>query len=347
MVSDSLDEIQALRDAALGELASVQDAEALERWRVAYLGRNAPLNQVLSGLGKLAPEQRRTLGQATNAAKVALQEAYEARLAELKARAREEAFARERVDVTLPGRPLAPGRLHPITQVIEECLHILQSMGFQVASTREVELDYYNFEVLNIPPEHPARDMWDTLYVQPPSVLLRAHTTAYQGRMMQELTPPIRILNVGRNYRFEAVDATHEWMFHQIDGFAVDEGLTLADLKGTLTAFAQQIFWPTVRTRFRCDYFPFVEPGVDMSISCHACEGRGGDCPVCRGAGWLEILGAGMVHPKVLQAGGLDPERYSGFAWGMGPERIAMIKYGIQDIRLFYGNDLRFLEQFA
>jgi phenylalanyl-tRNA synthetase alpha chain len=189
--------------------------------------------------------------------------------------------------------------------------------------------------------------MWDTLYVHPPSVLLRTHTTAYQGRMMERLRPPIRVLNVGRNYRFEAVDATHEWMFHQIDGFAVDEGLTLADLKGTLTSFAQQVFWPNVRTRFRCDYFPFVEPGVDMSISCHACEGRGGDCAVCRGAGWLEILGAGMVHPKVLAAGGLDPDRYSGFAWGMGPERIAMIKYGIQDIRLFYGNDLRFLEQFA
>jgi phenylalanyl-tRNA synthetase alpha chain len=346
-MTDQIDAVQALSAAALAELASVDGADALERWRVAHLGRNSPLNQMLAGMGKLEPDERRQLGQAVNQAKLALQAGFEAREATLKARAREAAFSSQRVDVTLPGRPLAPGRLHPVTQVIEESLRILQTMGFQVVETPEVETDYYNFEALNIPAEHPARDMWDTLYVEPPHVLLRTHTTAYQGRMMEQMRPPIRVVNVGRNYRFEAVDATHEWMFHQIDGFAVDEGLTLADLKGTLTAFAQQIFWPGVRTRFRCDYFPFVEPGVDMSISCHACEGRGGDCPVCRGAGWLEILGAGMVHPRVLERGGLDPERYTGFAWGMGPERIAMIKYGIQDIRLFYGNDLRFLAQFA
>jgi len=345
-MDDPVATVTQLRDAALAQLDAIDDAETLERWRVGHLGRNSALNQILAGMGKRSADERRAIGTAVNDAKRALQAGFEARQGWLTARAREAAFVRERIDVTLPGRPPAIGRLHPVTQVIEECVRILQSMGFQVAQTPEVELDYYNFEVLNIPAEHPARDMWDTLYVQPPSVLLRAHTTAYQGRMMEQMRPPIRVLNVGRNYRFEAVDATHEWMFHQIDGFAVDVGLTLADLKGTLTAFAQQIFWPSVRTRFRCDYFPFVEPGVDMSISCHACEGRGGDCVVCRGAGWLEILGAGMVHPKVLRAGGLDPERYSGFAWGMGPERIAMIKHGIQDIRLFYSNDLRFLEQF-
>ncbi len=346
-MNDPMSTVDQLRDAALLELRSIDDAERLEQWRVAHLGRGSALNQLLTGIGKLAAEQRKGLGQAINLAKNRLQAGFEERQALVKAALRAASFASERVDVSLPGRPLAVGRLHPITQVIEECLRILQSMGFQVVETVEVEEDYYNFEVLNIPAEHPARDMWDTLYVQPPNVLLRTHTTAYQGRMMQQMRPPIRVVNVGRNYRFEAVDATHEWMFHQIDGFAVDEGLTLADLKGTLTAFAQQIFWPNVRTRFRCDYFPFVEPGVDMSISCHACDGRGGDCAVCRGAGWLEILGAGMVHPRVLRAGGLDPERYSGFAWGMGPERIAMIKYDIQDIRLFYGNDTRFLEQFA
>jgi phenylalanyl-tRNA synthetase alpha chain len=346
-MSDSLRVVDALREAAARELEPVSDADQLERWRIAHLGRSAPLNELLGELGKLAADERRALGQAVNRAKAGLQSAFDARQEQVKASEREASFASERIDVTLPGRPLAPGRLHPITQTIEESLRILQSMGFQVAETPEVELDYYNFEVLNIPAEHPARDMWDTLYVQPPNVLLRTHTTAYQGRMMQLMRPPIRVVNVGRNYRFEAVDATHEWMFHQIDGFAIDQGLTLADLKGTLTAFAQQIFWPNVRTRFRCDYFPFVEPGVDMSISCHACDGRGGDCGVCRGAGWLEILGAGMVHPKVMEMGGLDPDRYSGFAWGMGPERIAMIKFGIQDIRLFYGNDLRFLEQFA
>jgi phenylalanyl-tRNA synthetase alpha chain len=339
--------VERLREEALELLRQSSDQESLERWRVAQLGRSSPLNVLLSGIGKLPPEERRGLGQAVNRAKEALQSAFEAQERHVRAKARERAFAQERVDVTLPGRPAVPGRLHPVTQIVDESVRILQSMGFQVAETPEVEEDYFNFEALNMPPEHPARDMWDTLYVRPPGVVLRTHTTSYQGRMMREMKPPIRVINVGRNYRFEAVDATHEWMFHQIDGFAIDEGLTLADLKGTLTAFAQQIFWPEVRTRFRCDYFPFVEPGVDMSISCHACGGQGGECGVCRGAGWLEILGAGMVHPKVLEMGGLDPERYSGFAWGMGPERIAMIKYGIQDIRLFYSNDLRFLQQFA
>jgi phenylalanyl-tRNA synthetase alpha chain len=216
-------------------------------------------------------------------------------------------------------------------------------MGFQVYESPEVELDYYNFAILNIPPEHPARDLQDTFYVNPPEVLLRTQTTAYQGRVLREYRPPVRVAGPGRVYRFEQADATHGWMFHQIDGLAVDEGLTLADLKGTLQTFAQQIFWPDVRTRFRCDYFPFVEPGVDMSISC-SCGGAG--CPICKGSGWLEILGAGMVHPKVLAAVGLDPDRYQGFAWGMGPERITMLKYGIPDLRLFFANDLRFLEQF-
>jgi phenylalanyl-tRNA synthetase alpha chain len=220
-------------------------------------------------------------------------------------------------------------------------------MGFQVTQTPEVETDYYNFEALNIPAWHPARDMQDTLYVEPPRLVLRTQTTAYQARVMSTQQPPVRIVNVGRCYRAEAVDATHEWMFYQIDGLAVDEGLTMADLRGTLATFASRIFWPHIRTRFRCDYFPFVEPGVDFAISCGRCDGRDENCPICHGTGWLEILGAGMVHPRVLEGVGYDPERYTGFAWGMGIERIAMLKHGIDDIRLFYANDPRFLEQFA
>jgi phenylalanyl-tRNA synthetase alpha chain len=228
-----------------------------------------------------------------------------------------------------------------------ECVDILSSMGFQVTQTPEVETDYYNFESLNIPHWHPARDMQDTLYVRPPDVVLRTQTTAYQARVMTTQEPPVRIIAYGRCYRAEQTDATHEWMFHQIDGLAVDEGITLADLRGTLTAFARRMFGSQLRTRFRCDYFPFVEPGVDFSISCFRCDGKDASCPICHGSGWLEILGAGMVHPRVLQRVGYDPERYTGFAWGMGVERIALIKYGIEDIRLFYGNDLRFLEQFV
>jgi phenylalanyl-tRNA synthetase alpha chain len=239
------------------------------------------------------------------------------------------------------------GALHPITQTIIECVDILRGLGFQVTQTPEVETDYYNFESLNIPRWHPARDMQDTLYVRPPRLVMRTQTTAYQARVMSTQPPPVRIVNVGRCYRAEEVDATHEWMFHQIDGLAVDEGLTLADLRGTLASFAARIFWPHIRTRFRCDYFPFVEPGVDFAISCGRCDGQDPSCPICHGTGWLEILGAGMVHPRVLEGVGYDPERYTGFAWGMGVERIAMLKHGIDDIRLFYTNDPRFLEQFV
>jgi len=213
-----------------------------------------------------------------------------------------------------------------------------------VAEGPEVESDYYNFEAMNIPADHPARDMWDTFYVRPPDVLLRTHTSPNQVRVMERTEPPVRVVVPGRCYRYEAQDASHEWMFYQVEGLAVDVGLTMADLKGVLVEFARQMFWPDVQCRFRCDYFPFVEPGMDMSITCHVC--RGGGCRVCKGTGWIELLGAGMVHPSVLRGGGYDPERVSGFAFGMGPERIAMVKYGIDDIRLFYGNDLRFLEQF-
>jgi phenylalanyl-tRNA synthetase alpha chain len=336
-----------LRAAALGQLDGAADAAALEQWRITHLGRRSPLAELLSGLGKLPPEERKSLGAAANILKRELEDAYTAREAVVRQRELSAALEREQIDVTLPGRLPGVGALHILTRTMLECVDILSSMGFQVTQTPEVETDYYNFESLNIPNWHPARDMQDTLYVRPPEVVLRTQTTAYQARVMTTQQPPVRIIAFGRCYRAEQTDATHEWMFHQIDGLAVDEGITLADLRGTLTAFARRMFGSQLRTRFRCDYFPFVEPGVDFGISCFRCDGRDTNCPICHGSGWLEILGAGMVHPRVLQRVGYDPERYTGFAWGMGIERIALIKYGIEDIRLFYSNDLRFLEQFA
>ena len=341
------EQLESIEHAALAELEQAADAAALERWRTTHLGRRSPLSDLLGGLGRLPKEDRAAVGQAANRVKKALEDAHTGREATIRKRELGVALEREQVDVSLPGRWPGVGALHPISQTILECVDILKSMGFQVTQTPELETDYYNFEALNIPAWHPARDMQDTLYVQPPRLLLRTQTTAYQARVMSTQQPPVRIVNVGRCYRAEAVDATHEWMFHQIDGLAVDAGLTMADLRGTLATFASRIFWPHIRTRFRCDYFPFVEPGVDFAISCYRCDGSEASCPICHGTGWLEILGAGMVHPRVLEGVGYDAERYTGFAWGMGIERIAMLKHGIDDIRLFYANDPRFLEQFA
>ena len=334
-----------LQSRALAELGQATDPAALEAWRVAYLGSRGELRELQRGLAGLPPAERPTVGQAFNEAKNALETAFGQRRTAIEAVALERELAAQRVDVTLPGRPPSVGRLHPTTLIVKQITDFFVSMGFQVVEGPEVERDLYNFELLNIPREHPARDMWDTIYVNPPDVLLRTHTSPMQARVMERQQPPVRVVVPGRCYRYEAQDATHEWMFYQVEGLAVDEGITMADLKGTLSAFARRMFRPDVRTRFRCDYFPFVEPGVDMSISCHVCDGVG--CRVCKGVGWIEILGAGMVHPRVLEMVGYDPERYSGWAFGMGPERIAMLKYGIPDIRYFYGNDFRFLEQFS
>ena len=249
------------------------------------------------------------------------------------------------------GRPVEPGGLHPTTLIVREICDIFVSMGFQVVEGPEVEWDRYNFEMLNIPKDHPARDMWNTLWVDHTDeagdrpILLRTHTSPMQARTMEAQDPPVRVVVPGKCYRYEATDATHEWHFYQVEGLAVDQGITFADLKGTLFEFARRLFGAERRIRFRCDYFPFVEPGVDMSIDCFACSGRG--CRICSETGWIEIMGAGMVHPKVLEGVGYDPAVYTGFAFGMGPERIAMLRYGIDDIRLFYSNDLRFLRQFA
>jgi phenylalanyl-tRNA synthetase alpha chain len=338
--------VDALRERALGELAAAADPEALERWRVGYLGRRGALTEALRGLSALPADQRPAAGQATNEAKRTLEAALARREGEVQTRAIGAALEDERIDVTLPGRPPVRGGLHPTTIVLREITGFFRTLGYQVVEGPEVELDEYNFEMLNIPKEHPARDMWDTLYVRPPDVLLRTHTSPMQARVMQARAnkakernlppPPVRVVVPGRCYRYEAQDATHEWMFYQVEGLAVDVGITMADLKGTLFAFARHVFGSQVKIRFRCDYFPFVEPGVDMGIS----------TPEIKGGDWLEIMGAGMVHPRVLRMAGYDPDRYSGFAFGMGPERVAMLKYGVGDIRSFYGNDLRFLEQF-
>ena len=347
--SHSIDE---LVQTALGELQAIDDPEALDQWRVSYLGRRGSLTQVLRGIAHLDVEQRRDAGALGNQAKRHLEERLEQRVQEVNQAHLEQTFVRDQLDVTLPGRPSPIGRLHPTTQIVREICDAFSAMGFSMVEGPEVEWDHYNFEMLNIPQGHPARDMWNTLWVDYEDplgrrpMLLRTHTSPMQTRVMEASQPPIRVVVPGKCYRYEATDATHEWHFYQVEGLAVDEGITFADLKGTLYEFARRLFGEERRVRFRCDYFPFVEPGVDMSIDCFACNGEGTGCRICRDSGWIEIMGAGMVHPKVLAGVGYDPEKYTGFAFGLGPERIAMLKYGIEDIRLFYSNDLRFLGQF-
>ncbi|MCL4535255.1 MAG: phenylalanine--tRNA ligase subunit alpha [Bacteroidetes bacterium] len=342
-----IDQLEALQRRALDELDRAGDETALDAWRIAYLGKKGALTAVLRGLGSLPPEERPAVGAAANAAKERLEGALADRRAALEEAARAKARAGERLDVTLPGRRPDLGYLHPTMRIMREMVDVFVGMGFQVAEGPEVEWDYYNFEKLNIPRDHPARDMWSTFYVanaqRPGEMLLRTHTSPNQVRVMERLRPPVRFVVPGKCYRYEAIDASHEAMFYQLEGFAVDETITMADLKGVLTTFARQIFGQDSKVRFRCDYFPFVEPGVEVSIDCHVCRGSG--CRLCKGTGWLEILGAGMIHPKVLEGVGYDPGKVSGFAFGMGLERVAMLKYGIDDIRLFYGNDVRFLHQ--
>jgi len=334
-----------LTQQALRELADAQDVGALEEWRTAVLGRNGSLAGHMRAIGQLPPDQRPGAGQAANAAKRALETAYDERESQLRSVALDSQIEADRIDLTLPARRLHTGALHPTTQTLRRITSIFRDLGFRVTEGPEVELDWYNFEALNIPEEHPARDMWDTFYVNPPSVVMRTHTSPVQIRTMEHSQPPVRVICPGRCYRYEAQDASHEWMFYQVEGLAVDQGLTMADLKGVLVAFAQRMFWPDIQCRFRCDYFPFVEPGMEMSVQCPVCRGSG--CRVCKASGWLELLGAGMVHPEVLRKVGYDPDAVNGFAFGMGPESIAMVTHAIDDIRLFYGNDLRFLQQFA
>lgn len=332
--------IRELQEAAHREIQAATNPEELERLRVKYLGRKGALTQILRSLGQLDPDARRRVGREANTVKQGLEEALDQALAALKDAARR--ASAPVIDVTLPGRRHPWGRVHPLTRINQEVCDIFLHLGFETVEGPEVELDYYNFEALNIPPDHPARDMQDTFYFNE-KVLLRTHTSPMQIRTMEQRQPPVRVIAPGRVYRRDS-DLTHTPMFHQVEGLLVDKGVTFADLKGVLTAFVHEMFGPEVGVRFRPSYFPFTEPSAEVDIECVICRGEG--CRVCKTTGWLEVLGSGMVHPAVFEAVGYDPEEYTGFAFGLGIERIAMLKYGIDDIRLFFENDLRFLRQF-
>ncbi|HEY7725581.1 MAG TPA: phenylalanine--tRNA ligase subunit alpha [Anaeromyxobacteraceae bacterium] len=358
-MADVVAQLEAVAEAARAAVAAAADDRALEEIRVRFLGRKGEIPAALRGMGALAPEERPRVGEVANRVRdelEALLDRARARIAE----ARLEAEIRgPAADVTLPGRRLLPrGHRHPLTRAAEEIAGIFARLGYEVASGPEIELDWYNFEALNIPADHPARDMQDTFYVEAGApgagpgagVLLRTHTSPVQIRAMRRKgRAPLRVICPGRVYRSD-YDQTHSPMFHQVEGLCVDRAITFADLKGTLAAFARAYFGPGTRTRFRPSYFPFVEPGAEVDVSCSLCGGggqvSGRRCGTCKGSGWLEVLGAGMVHPKVLENGGLDPALHTGFAFGMGVERLAMLKHGIDDLRLFFENDLRFLEQF-
>ncbi len=338
-----------LKGKALEELRGLRSMEELEHFRVKYLGRKGVLSEYLSKLPALTPEERPALGKLLNEIKAEITKSFE----ETKNSLSGPRVKAPEVDVSLPGYAPNVGRRHPLIQTIEEIKEIFSRMGFQVVSGREVELEYYNFEALNIPPDHPSRDDFDTFYITD-GVLLRSQTSTVQIRVMQGRKPPIRIIAPGKVFRPDTVDARHSFMFHQIEGLMVDEGVNFGHLKGVLNLFAQAYFGPDTKMRFRPSFFPFTEPSAEVEISCSFCKGltkssesaEGSGCSVCGGSGWLEILGAGMVHPNVFRAVGYDPEKYTGFAFGMGVERIAMLKYGIDDIRLFFENDVRFLSQF-
>jgi len=345
-----LKQLEALKAKAIQELNSIETAGDMESWRITYLGKKSQLTQTLRGLSALPIKERKAVGACANQVRASLEDSLSQKEQALREAKISLSARKKGIDVTLPGRALPRGRLHPITQTLYEICDIFTSMGFQVTEGIEVEWDYYNFEALNIPEEHPARDIMSTSWIDyrdddgRRTMLLRTHNTSVSARAIESQEPPIRIVSPGRVYRYEASDATHVPMFHQIDGQAVDKGITMADLKGTLYEFSRRFFGEERKVRFRCDYFPFVEPGVEMAIECLKCAGAG--CRLCGDSGWIEILGAGMTHPEVLQRAGIDPDVYTGFAFGMGIDRLPMLRYNIDDIRLFYGSDLRFLKQF-
>jgi phenylalanyl-tRNA synthetase alpha chain len=340
-----LEQLDALEQEALAALAQAHDPDALAAWKQSHLGRNAPLMTFLGDLGKLPAGERPLAGKRGNEVKRALECAYGAGEERMNAAVLDHALQSKSLDVTLPGRPLRRGRLHPSTLTLRRIYAIWAEMGFQIYRSPNVELDDYNFTLLNIPPHHPARDMWDTFYTAEEGVLLRTHTSPGQIRAMREFAPsPLRVILPGMCFRYEQITARSEIQFHQVEGLAVGPSITFANLKATLADFARRMFGENARTQFRADHFPFTEPSMEVDVECFVCGGKG--CPVCKFSGWLEILGSGMVHPTVLRNGGYDPKIFSGFAFGMGPERIAMLRHGIEDIRYFWGNDLRFLEQF-
>jgi phenylalanyl-tRNA synthetase alpha chain len=352
-----LEKLDQINTQALSELQDVEDDDSLQHWKVVYLGRSSPLMEVFDQMGSLPRDQRPAIGRRANEVKRALEAAFDEQAEAMRQAAIQNALQSERLDVTLPGRAQIRGRLHPATQTMREIYRVFADMGFQIYRSREVESDEYNFQLLNFPPHHPAREMQDSFYMDTGHVsddnptLMRTHTSPGQIHAMREYAaenphnpPPVRIILPGMCFRYEQISARYEMQFNQVEGLAVGYNITFGDLKGTLSDFARRMFGQNVRSRFRASHFPFTEPSAEMDIECFVCAGEG--CPVCKRTGWLEILGCGMVHPVVLSNGGYDPNRYTGYAFGLGPERITMLRHRIEDIRHFWANDLRFLEQF-
>ena len=335
------EKLSKIRSEALEQIHS--DDVDLEQIKIKYLGKKGELTAVLRGMGALSAEERPVIGQLANEVRASIEEAIKEKLVQKQAKELEAKLKAEKLDVTMPGTPAPTGHIHPLTRVQRELEDVFIGMGFSIVEGPEVEMDYYNFQALNIPENHPARDTQDTFYITD-NILLRSQTSPVQVRTMEKQKPPIRIISPGRVYRSDALDATHSPLFHQLEGLVVDKGITMGDLKGTLEVFAKRVFGENTKIRFRPHHFPFTEPSAEVDVSCFVCGGKG--CRLCKGEGWIEILGAGMVHPFVLSNCGIDPEVYSGFAFGMGLERVTMTRYGIDDIRLFYENDERFLKQF-
>lgn len=336
-------QLEAIEKKAFEELTAAQDLKDLDAVRVKYLGKKGELTAILKQMGKLSAEERPVIGQLANQVRAQIEERLEETKTNLEAHLLDQRLATETLDVTMPGKRSVLGKKHPITIVLDELKEIFIGMGFDVAQGPEVELDYYNFEALNIPKDHPARDTQDTFYIND-NMVLRTQTSPIQIRVMEKQKPPIRIIAPGRVYRSDALDATHSPLFHQVEGLVVDKNITMADLKGTLEVFVKRLYGEESVVRFRPHHFPFTEPSAELDVQCFNCHGEG--CRLCKGEGWIEILGCGMVHPKVLENCGIDPEEYSGFAFGMGLERLVMRRYNIDDLRLFYENDARFLNQF-
>ncbi len=328
---------------AAAAVANCAEEAQIENLRVQYLGKKGELTAILKQMGSLSPEERPKMGALVNEAKQELEALITAKKEELKIKAQEAKLKEETIDITMPAKEIKPGKLHPLNTVLDDMINIFQSMGFDVVDGPEVETDHYNFECLNVPADHPARDMQDTFYLAE-NLLLRTQTSAAQIRTMETRKPPIRVICPGRVFRADEVDATHSPVFHQIEGLVVDKGVTMCDLKGVLEEFAHEIYGSDTKVKFRPSFFPFTEPSVEVDVTCSECGGKG--CRVCKGSGWIEILGAGMVHPNVLKSCGIDPEEYSGFAFGIGLDRLTTTRYKISDIRLLFENDKRFLEQF-
>lgn len=336
-------QLEQIRKLAADAVASAPDSRSLDDVRVKYLGKKGELTAILKRMGGLSAEERPLIGQLANEVRAEIEAAIAAKATQLENDAQREALAAETLDVTMPGRKQAMGHRHPLNVVLDEAKEIFLGMGFSVIEGPEIETDYYCFEALNMEKTHPARDTQDTFYISE-DILLRTQTSSVQIRTMEKTQPPIRIISPGRVYRSDAVDATHSPVFHQLEGLVVDRGVTMADLKGTLATFAKRLYGEDAKVRFRPHHFPYTEPSAEMDTQCYACHGEG--CRLCKGEGYIELLGCGMVHPRVLENCGIDPEVYSGFAFGMGLERIAMRRYGVSDMRLFYENDMRFLRQF-